>query len=140
MRKLYLGRQDRYQSDMEEYQILVVEDDGDLAHALADHIGDGGYRAVTVQTLAAARNALETEPGRFDLLLLDLGLPDGDGRTFCADLRRSGETMPVIILSGHVDEEDVAQALDDGADAYMRKPLHAPELLARLRRLLPHTA
>ena len=125
---------------MEPYQILVVEDDGDLAHVLADHLGGGGYHAITVPTLAAARNALETEPGRFDLLLLDLALPDGDGRAFCADLRRNGETIPVIVLSGHGDEEDVAQALDDGADAFMRKPLHAPELMARLRRLLPQVA
>lgn len=122
---------------MEPHQILIVEDDADLAMALADQLGHGGYRAVIVPTLAAARNALVDAPGDFDLVLLDVSLPDGDGRTLCADLRRNGDTLPVIILSGLVEEDDVVQGLEDGADAYMRKPFHSAELMARLRRLLP---
>ncbi len=118
-------------------QILVVEDDLDLSAELAEQIGNGGYGATTVGTLAAARDALAITPGNFDLVLLDVGLPDGDGCTLCADLRRSGQTLPVIILSGLTDEDDVVRGLEDGADAYMRKPFNTAELMARLKHLLP---
>ena len=123
---------------MIKHQILIVEDDADLSAELAGQVSDGGYGATTVATLADARTALSA-PAGFDLMLLDVGLPDGDGRTFCADLRRSGQTLPVIILSGRTAEDDVIQGLEDGADAYMRKPFQAAELMARLKRLLPLT-
>jgi len=122
---------------MSTHQILIVEDDFNLSETLAEQVGSGGYEATTVATLAAARDALADPVKDFDLLLLDVGLPDGDGRTLCADLRRNGQTLPVIILSAHVEEDDVVQGLEDGADAYMRKPFHTAELLARLNRLLP---
>lgn len=122
---------------MNTHQILIVEDDFNLSETLAEQVGNGGYQATTVATLAAARDALADPVRDFDLLLLDVGLPDGDGRTLCADLRRSGQTLPVIILSAHVNEDDVVQGLEDGADAYMRKPFHTAELMARLSRLLP---
>ena len=123
--------------DMKIHQILVVEDDTDLSAELAAQIGHGGYGATTVSTLAAARDALAITPSNFDLVLLDVGLPDGNGCTLCADLRRNGQTLPVIILSGHTDEDDVVRGLEDGADAYMRKPFHSAELMARLKHLLP---
>lgn len=122
---------------MNTHQILIVEDDFNLSETLAEQVGSGGYQATAVATLAAARDALADPVRSFDLLLLDVGLPDGDGRTLCADLRRSGQTLPVIILSAHVNEDDVVQGLEDGADAYMRKPFHTAELMARLSRLLP---
>ena len=122
---------------MKTHQILVVEDDTDLSAELAEQIGYGGYGATTVATLAAARDALAVMPSTFDLVLLDVGLPDGDGCALCADLRRDGRTLPVIILSGRTDEDDVVRGLEDGADAYMRKPFHTAELMARLRHLLP---
>lgn len=136
---LYRLSLSRYNNDMTMHQILVVEDDSDLSALLAEQIGLGGYQATTVATLAEARDAL-AHPAGFDLLLLDVGLPDGDGRTLCADLRRDGQTLPVIILSAHGDEDDVVQGLEDGADAYMRKPFHAAELMARLNHLLPRPA
>ena len=122
---------------MGKHQILIIEDDSDLSAELAEQISDGGYGATAVSTLAAARDAMAVAPPAFDLVVLDIGLPDGDGRTFCADLRRDGSTLPVIILSGRDTEDDVVRGLEEGADAYMRKPLHSAELMARLRRLLP---
>ena len=121
---------------MSKQQILVVEDDPDLAAALVEQIGSGGYTATAVATLNAARVALAGVDA-FDLMLLDVGLPDGDGSSLCADLRRDGYNLPVIILSGRTEEDDVVHGLENGADAYMRKPLHPAELMARLHRLLP---
>lgn len=122
---------------MNTHQILIVEDDFNLSETLAEQVSHCGYQATTVATLAAARDALADPVRGFDLMLLDVVLPDGDGRTLCADLRRSGQTLPVIILSARVEEDDVVQGLEDGADAYMRKPFHTAELKARLSRLLP---
>lgn len=121
---------------MSKYQILVVEDDPDLSAALIEQIDSGGYETKAVASLAEARNALSEPEASFDLMLLDVGLPDGDGRSLCADLRRDGYTLPVIILSGRTDEDDVVHGLETGADAYMRKPLQPAELMARLQRLL----
>ncbi len=135
---VYQSASYRYTLHMSKPQILIVEDDTYLSAELAEQVSGGGYTATTVATLAEARNAL-SPPASFDLMLLDVGLPDGDGLTLCADLRRNGENLPVIILSGRTEEDDVVQGLENGADAYMRKPFHAAELMARLKRLLPLT-
>ena len=121
-------------------QILVVEDDADLGALLVDQLQSSGrWGAASVSTLAAARQALRSGPldaPPFDAMILDVGLPDGDGRALCAALRAEGLVLPIIILSGHAEEEDVVQGLDSGADAYVRKPFQAAELMARLNALL----
>ena len=96
--------------------ILLVEDDAAL-------------RA----TLAEAEAALGADGALCDAVLLDLGLPDGDGRGFCARLRKQGFKMPVIMLTGADAEQDVVEGLDAGANDYVAKPFRLGELLARLR-------
>lgn len=114
--------------------ILIVEDDQDLAPTLAEQLTDGaGFAVVTATTLEAADAALNAEDTRVDAIILDIGLPDGDGRDYCARLRREGHQMPVIILTGADGEADVVRGLDSGANDYISKPFRANELLARLR-------
>jgi DNA-binding response OmpR family regulator len=114
--------------------ILIVEDDQDLAPTLAEHLtDDGGFAVVTATTLERADAALNTKDARFDAIILDIGLPDGDGRDYCAQLRRQGHQMPVIILTGADGEADVVRGLDSGANDYIAKPFRSNELLARLR-------
>lgn len=120
-------------------RVLIVEDDAETSALVASELdATQRYSAVAVPTLAAARQALDTASfvTDFDAIVLDVTLPDGDGRTLCAELRGQGVSLPIIILSGRDDEEDVVQALNGGADAYMRKPFHAAELLARLTVML----
>ena len=114
--------------------ILIVEDDKLLCETLADHLNDGhGFTVVTAATLEAADKAINDENARFDAIILDIGLPDGDGRDYCARLRRQGHQMPVIMLTGSDAEADVVRGLDSGANDYIAKPFRANELLARVR-------
>ncbi len=113
--------------------ILIVEDDEDLCQTLAEHLSDGSFAVVAASSLEAADAALNTKDARFDAIILDIGLPDGDGRDYCAMLRRQGHHMPVIMLTGADGEADVVRGLDSGANDYIAKPFRSNELLARLR-------
>jgi DNA-binding response OmpR family regulator len=114
--------------------ILIVEDDLALRQALVDHLlEDGAFQPVESTTLAAAMHHLDQETMRTDLVLLDLSLPDGDGLAFCAQLRRHGHHMPIIMLTGASNEADIVQGLQNGANDYVCKPFRAAELIARIR-------
>ena len=117
--------------------ILLVEDDAALRATLAEQImlaGDGGeFRVTEAGSAAEAEAALAAEGARYDAVLLDIGLPDGDGRELCAKLRRGGKRMPVIMLTGADAEQDVVRGLDAGANDYIAKPFRLNELLARVR-------
>ena len=91
---------------------------------VATEAGDGQQRR---RTSCSARDA------RFDAVILDVGLPDGDGRDLCVKLRRQGQKMPIIMLTGSDAETDVVRGLDSGANDYIAKPFRLNELLARLR-------
>jgi len=113
--------------------ILIVDDDEALLEALADHlVKEYGFGVTTARTLEEADEAIEREQDRFATVILDIGLPDGDGRDYCAKLRRTGRYMPVIILTGSVEETDVVRGLDSGANDYVAKPFHPRELVARI--------
>lgn len=123
------------------YRILVVDDDTELGATVAEQLeAAGGFSTETVTTLQAAEEALSAPASDVSAVLLDVRLPDGDGRELCARLRQNGFSLPVIVASGLDGEDDVVQGLELGADAYMRKPFAAAELIARLRRLLPSTS
>src|SRR5438309_7269264 len=115
-------------------KILIVEDERKLGLLLRQGLSEAGYGATVAATCAAARDALcETT---FDAIVLDLGLPDGDGLELLRQWRRSGFNEPVIILSARDAVQDRIKGLDFGADDYLPKPFSLPELLARLRSLL----
>ena len=115
--------------------ILLVEDYAALRATLAEQImlAGGGFRVVEAGTAADAAARLDAGDARYDAILLDVGLPDGDGREFCAELRRGGKRMPVIMLTGADAERDVVRGLDAGANDYVAKPFRVGELLARVR-------
>ena len=114
--------------------ILIVEDDAALRATLAEGIAaEGGFLLEEAESAAEAEAKLANADARFDAILLDVGLPDGDGRDLCARLRRSGKRMPVIMLTGATEELDVVSGLDAGANDYIAKPFGMPELLARVR-------
>ena len=113
-------------------KILLVDDDPDLREALADQLvltvefdvfeaGDGeGGRARAAEQL-------------YDLVSLDVGLPDMDGRELCRLMRKQGVKCPILMLTGHASDSDQIQGLDAGANDYVAKPFKLPVLLARIR-------
>jgi DNA-binding response OmpR family regulator len=114
--------------------ILVVDDDTALRSALIEQLVAGGEFAPTeAGSLAEAEAKLEAAGARFDAVLLDVGLPDGDGRDFCKKLRQRGMKTPIIMLTGSAEEADIVRGLDSGANDYIAKPFRLNELLARLR-------
>ena len=113
--------------------ILVVDDDTALRTALIEQLElDGEFAPQEADCLAAAEAVLANGT-RFDAVLLDVGLPDGDGRDFCRKLRERGVKAPVIMLTASAEEADVVRGLDSGANDYIAKPFRINELLARLR-------
>jgi DNA-binding response OmpR family regulator len=113
--------------------ILIVEDDETLLDILGEYLEETHEFAVSkVTSIQGAERQLADENAHFDALILDIGLPDGDGRDYCARLRRQGHSMPVIMLTGATEETDVIRGLDSGACDYIAKPFRAHELLARL--------
>jgi two-component system KDP operon response regulator KdpE len=117
-------------------RVLVVEDEAPLRRFLKASLEAHGYRVSLAETLREARTLATSEPP--DIVLLDLGLPDGDGIAFTHWLR-DWSSRPVIVLSARGLERDKVAALDAGADDYLTKPFGVPELLARIRVALRRT-
>ena len=114
--------------------VLIVDDDTALSATLAEQLSlDGEFAPVEAASLAQAEARLTEDGARFDLVLLDIRLPDGDGREYCARLRREGFRMPVVMLTGADSEADVVSGLDAGANDFIVKPFRLNELLARIR-------
>jgi len=115
--------------------VLVVEDEAPMRRFVRSALATHGFRVAEAASLSdAERLATESPP---DLILLDLGLPDGDGLELLARLREWSRA-PVIVLSARGREEDKVIALDAGADDYLTKPFGTSELLARIRVALRH--
>jgi len=115
-------------------KVLVVEDQRKLGTLLKQGLSEAGYVVGCAASCATARDALcETS---YDAIVLDLGLPDGDGLDLLHQWRKSGFNEPVIILSARDTVQDRIKGLDFGADDYLPKPFSLQELLARLRSLL----
>jgi two-component system, OmpR family, response regulator RegX3 len=110
--------------------VLVVEDEASISEPLASYLGREGYEAQVAATLASARDALDrAEP---DVILLDVMLPDGDGRDLCREVR-SRSDVPIVMLTARGEEVDRIVGLELGADDYVVKPFSAAELVARIR-------
>jgi two-component system KDP operon response regulator KdpE len=113
--------------------ILVVEDEQQIRRFIRQTLERSAYRVIEAGTMKAALADAETR--KPDLVVLDLGLPDGDGVGFVRAIR-DWSRVPVLILSARSDETDKITALDAGADDYLTKPFSVGELLARVRALL----
>ena len=115
-------------------RLLLVEDDVMVASGIKLGLTDAGY---AVDWVGSAERALEVAHAEsFDIAVIDVGLPAMDGLALTQTLRKSGHTMPVLMLTARDALQDRVQGLDNGADDYMVKPYELPELLARLRALL----
>ena len=112
------------------HQILVVEDDDVIRNVLRVLLEAENYRVVEATT--ASRADVEARSHKPDLLLVDLGLPDGDGIDVIERVR-AWSPVPIVVLSARTREAEKIAALDAGADDYVTKPFSAPELLARVR-------
>ncbi len=114
--------------------ILIVEDDEALRQVLAEQVASSGlFCSIAAATLDEANSQLNASDARFDAIILDITLPDGDGRDFCAKIRKQGHMMPIIMLTGATDEGDIISGLNAGANDYIIKPFRTNELLARLQ-------
>lgn len=114
-------------------RILVVEDEEAIAEPLAESLEREGFTAEVASTLAAATDAYRRQPP--DLILLDVMLPDGDGRDLCRDIRKESD-VPIIMLTARGEEVDRVVGLELGADDYVVKPFSARELTARIRAIM----
>ncbi|TVU72773.1 MULTISPECIES: response regulator [Cobetia] len=115
-------------------RLLVIEDDPLISSALERSLSASGFAVDTFSSLASARDA--ARQGGFDLVLLDLGLPDGQGMELLAELRQRGDLTPVLIITARDGVDDRVRGLDLGADDYLAKPFSLVEMEARVRALL----
>jgi DNA-binding response OmpR family regulator len=119
-------------------KILIVDDDNALRQSLAEQLErDGEFIVIECETASVALETVEGE--RFDAILLDVGLPDMDGRDLCRQIRRAGITVPIVMLTAADSEGDTVLGLDAGANDYVTKPFRLNVLLARLRAHLRHS-
>ena len=112
--------------------ILLIDDDDDLRAALTEQFVMTEEFAV-VEAGTGADALTHVKNGLFDLLIIDVGLPDTDGRELCRLMRKQGLKTPVIMLTGHATDADTILGLDAGANDYVTKPFKFPVLLARIR-------
>src|SRR6267154_3164846 len=121
-------------------RLLLVEDEPEIQDFLKQPLADAGYE---VDAAKDGRSAIQLASGKkYDVLIVDLGLPDQDGIDLILQLRHSGISSPVLILSARRSVDDRVKGLEQGGDDYLTKPFALAELLARLRNLLkrdPHS-
>lgn len=115
------------------HQILLIEDEPQIRGVIRTLLEAEHYRIIEADTVQ--RGQIEARAHKPDLLIVDLGLPDGDGRLIIEELR-GWSPVPIIVLSARAQEEEKIRALDAGADDYVTKPFGAAELLARVRAAL----
>jgi two-component system, OmpR family, response regulator VicR len=113
--------------------ILFVEDDDTIAMGVEYSLKQDGFQVSLAHRLEEARDQLKRQ--LFDLVLLDLGLPDGSGYALCKEIRAAGDT-PIIILSARDEEASIVLGLDLGADDYITKPFRLRELISRMKAVL----
>ena len=118
------------------YPVLVVDDEAPIAELISITLSQIGLPCVQAHSGSEAADLIETR--KFDLILLDVMLPDTSGLEVCKEMRQLGEA-PILFLSARDQLEDMVQGLDTGGDDYLAKPFHFAELMARVRALLRRT-
>jgi len=113
-------------------RILIVDDDGALRQSLVEQL-ELNEEFVCIECGTAAQALEMVDASRFDTIVLDVGLPDMDGRELCRQLRGAGVQVPIVMLTGADSEPDTILGLEAGADDYVTKPFRLSVLLARLR-------
>ncbi len=111
-------------------RVLLVDDDSMLRGSLAEQLEAEGYEPVQAETIAEGRE--KARDGLYEFMILDVGLPDGDGRQFCRSLRDSGITCPIVLLTAADSDADTIEGLSAGANDYVTKPFRFAVLMARL--------
>lgn len=114
-------------------RILLLEDDAALIDGLRYTLEKQGYETEVARSVGEAKKCLKQS---FDLLLLDVSLPDGTGFEVCESVRKNGSQVPVIFLTAADDEMSIVRGLDGGGDGYVTKPFRLGELCARINALL----
>lgn len=117
----------------EKQTIMIVEDDADLAEGISMSLNDENLEFILCRTVAEARELLRQKT--FELLILDINLPDGSGLELCREIRRSSR-VPIALLTAKDLELDIVKGLECGADDYITKPFSLMVLRARIRALL----
>jgi len=115
-------------------RILIVEDERNLAETLAERLSGSGYAVERAETVARALEAVQRQAP--DLVLLDVGLPDGDGFSLARELRTRVPGAAIVFLTAQANPEDRVRGLEIGADDYVPKPFHFRELLLRVQNCL----
>ena len=114
-------------------KILLVEDDSALRGALEELLGREGYEVIKTSSVRSAKAEMNSD---IDLIMLDVGLPDGNGVSLCRQWRSEGVQIPILFLTAKDEELDVVRGLDAGGNDYVTKPFRMQELLSRIRALL----
>ena len=114
-------------------RLLLVEDTEDLAEALLKHLRQAGHTTDHAASLRAAEGFWSSERDSYDVIVLDIELPDGEGTTLLKQVRASGLPVGILVLTARSEVEDKVYLLDVGADDYLTKPFALDELDARLR-------
>lgn len=120
-------------------RLLLLEDDVSLIDGLRYSLEKNGFELEVARTVRGARACLK-EGHSFDLLLLDVTLPDGTGFMICEEVRSAGDTTPIIFLTASDEETSIIRGLDSGGDDYITKPFRLGELCSRIRALLRRSA
>lgn len=116
-------------------KLLLLEDDISLIDGLTYSLKKNGFETDVVRTVRQAREVLAKSKS-FDLLLLDVTLPDGNGFEICEEIRKKGNMVPIIFLTASDEETSIIRGLDCGGDDYITKPFRLGELCSRIRALL----
>lgn len=115
-------------------RVLIADDEADLRALLQRYLSEQGYAVRTVESTAQAERLLRRE--RYDVLVLDVMMPDEDGLSACRRLRAQGETVPILMLTARGEPVDRIVGLEMGADDYLAKPFNPRELAARIQALV----
>lgn len=119
---------------MTKAKLLLLEDDPNLSESVSEYLEEQGYEVVPVYDASAAEDALYE--GKFDLLLLDVNVPGGDGFSLLKTSRKEGNVTPAIFITSRNGMSDVEEGFESGGDDYIRKPYQLKELLLRIQTIL----